>query len=123
MDHLGAWLVAAISYWRVDLFARDAIARLLTDESPNWLLMQKLLHRARSVEVSRVGAAEPQLRQGFGAAMRACPRHIRTLLSLRRWHELVVQDKCIPEHVAAIGNPESFPIFTYSLAASFLTRS
>ncbi|MFM7985000.1 MAG: hypothetical protein ACKPKO_37340, partial [Candidatus Fonsibacter sp.] len=62
VTHSGAWLFAVISYWWVDIFAIDAIGWLLTDEPPNWLLMQKLLHRARSVEVSRVGAAGHRFR-------------------------------------------------------------
>ncbi|MFM7982842.1 MAG: hypothetical protein ACKPKO_26320, partial [Candidatus Fonsibacter sp.] len=84
VTHPSAWLAAVISYWWVDPFARDAIGWLLTDESPDWLIMQKLLHRARSIEFSRGGAAVPLFCQGLGAAMRACPLHLRTLLSMRR---------------------------------------
>ncbi|MFM7981181.1 MAG: hypothetical protein ACKPKO_17875, partial [Candidatus Fonsibacter sp.] len=41
--------------------------------------------------------------------------------SLRRLHELVVQEKCLPELVAAVKNPKRSPRLTSSLAASFLT--
>ncbi|MFM7982669.1 MAG: hypothetical protein ACKPKO_25440, partial [Candidatus Fonsibacter sp.] len=60
VTHPRAWFAAVISYWWVDPFARDAIGWLLMDEPPNWLLMQELLRRARSVEASRFGAAGPQ---------------------------------------------------------------
>ncbi|MFM7979728.1 MAG: hypothetical protein ACKPKO_10465, partial [Candidatus Fonsibacter sp.] len=48
------------------------------------------------------------------------PAHPK-LISLRRWHELVVQDKCLPELAATIKNPQRCPRLTSSLAASFLT--
>ena len=97
---------------------------LLTDESPDWLLIQRLLHRALAVSrVGAVGNTGPSFRRGLGAMpgeqWSQCPPQIRPVLSLRRWHELVVVDNNLQELVLATKKHNA--CLKTSDAAGFLT--
>ena len=122
-----AWLVAVIAYWWMEDCARDALGWLLTFPEPDWLQIGELLRWAGTV--ARNGAVRrhgcPRDPRGTVAAPeRICPRNFRTVLPLRRLHELVVNVGSLSQLVKALKAPAApTPRMTASCAADLLSRT
>lgn len=120
-----AWLAALIAYWWMDDFARDAVGWLLTDAEPDWDQIKGLLRCATTVAQSgAVGTAGPRYRRGHGAVPAGgCAQNSRMILSLQRWHNMVVIDGGLSRLVRAIRKPRTpSPRMTTSCAAGCLSH-
>lgn len=120
-----AWLAAVIAYWWMEDCARDAVGWLLTMPEPDWTRIWELLRWAGTV--SRSGAvahAGRRYRRGAGAIPAlGCAPHFRSILSLRRWHELVVSGQGLTALVEAVKAPAApTPRMTTSCAADLLSQ-
>jgi hypothetical protein len=122
-----AWLAAVIAYWWMEDCARDAVGWLLAVPDPDWSRIGELLRWAGTV--SRSGAvrhaiAGRRYRRGSGAMpVRGCARNFRAILSIQRWHELVVSGGGLSELVKALTAPATpTPRMTTSCAADLLSQ-
>jgi len=120
-----AWLAAVIAYWWMEDCARDAVGWLLTTPEPDWSRIWELMRWADTV--SRSGAvahAGRRYRRGSGAMPASgCAPNFRAILSLQRWHELVVSGEGLSELVKALKAPAApTPRMTTSCAADLLSH-